>query len=303
MGYALKVLEPYATKAARTVLRGRKLPGPAMLKKTRTMKTILLFILLTITFNSFALKPELNYLRKPNELNISYREHIINTPDNFKLKTWICSPKKEIDNKTTIILAYGDAGNMSYWLNQVGELVKNGFTVVTFDYRGFGESQSFKINNDYLYYNEFVTDLVTVIRWTKNNTTENQIGIWALSMGTIMSTLALQQENIDFLIAEGFVVSPIKIKQSIKELKNKDILLPFNYNMYESVLKKLPTKTLLFSGKQDIVTTVEDSKFVEKLNPHNKLIEFDGNHLQGFQILTFKELGDRYVKEIIEFIK
>ena len=26
-GYALKALEPYATKAARTVLRGRKLPG------------------------------------------------------------------------------------------------------------------------------------------------------------------------------------------------------------------------------------------------------------------------------------
>ena len=33
MGYALKALEPYATKAARTVLRGRKLPGPTILKK------------------------------------------------------------------------------------------------------------------------------------------------------------------------------------------------------------------------------------------------------------------------------
>jgi predicted alpha/beta-fold hydrolase len=272
------------------------------MSKTQNMKNTLLLILLVFAVNSFALKPDLKYLQKPNELNISYKEHIITTSDNFKLKTWICSPRKETDNKTTLILAYGDAGNMSYWLNQVSELVKNGFTVVTFDYRGFGESEYFKINNDYLYYNEFVTDLVTVIRWTKNNTNENQIGIWALSMGTIMSTLALQQENIDFLIAEGFVVDPLKIKQSIKELKNKDILLPTNYNEYKNTLNKLSTKTLIFSGNQDIVTTVKDSKFVESLNKENKLIEFNGNHLQGFKTLTTNEFGDRYIQEIIKFI-
>ena len=184
------------------------------------MKKILLLVLIAVTFNSFALKPEPKYLQKPNELNISYSEHIIRTPDHFNLKAWVCSPKKEIDNKTTIILASGDAGNMSYWLTQVGELVKNGFTVVTFDYRGFGESQYFKINNDYLYYNEFVTDLVTVIRWTKKKTTENQIGILALSMGTIMSTLALQKRKYRLFNCRRICSKPNKIKaidQKIEE--------------------------------------------------------------------------------------
>jgi hypothetical protein len=37
-GMALKGLEPYAGKQARTVLRGRKLPGPNMIKKD-TMDT------------------------------------------------------------------------------------------------------------------------------------------------------------------------------------------------------------------------------------------------------------------------
>jgi len=266
------------------------------------MKHILLLLFLAFTINTIALKPDLNYLRKPNELNIPYKEYIITTPDNFKLKTWICTPQKEIDNKTTIILAYGDAGNMSYSLNQVSELVKNGFTVVTFDYRGFGESDSFKINNDYLYYNEFVTDLVSAIRWTKVNNSQKRIGIWALSMGTIMSTFALQEESLDFLIAEGFVVNPMEIKQKIKELKNKEILLPNNDNNYKNALNSLSTKTLLFAGKQDIVTTIEDSKFVKNLNQKNDLVEFNGNHLQGFQTLTQKEYGDIYIKKIIEFI-
>ncbi|MFA5514363.1 MAG: alpha/beta fold hydrolase [Sphaerochaetaceae bacterium] len=267
------------------------------------MKNIFLLILLAFAVDSFALKPDLKYSRKPNELQISFKEYFISTPDNCKLKTWVCSPQKDLDNKTTLILAYGDAGNMSYWLSQVAELVKNGFTVVTFDYRGFGESDSFKIDTDYLYYNEFVIDLVSVIRWTKHNIAENQTGIWALSMGTIMSTLALQEESVDFLIAEGFVISPLKIKQSIKALKNKEILLPAKSREYEKSLLQLSVKTLLFSGKQDIVTTVKDSEFVKNLNKQNHLIAFDGNHLQGFQVLSSTGFGDRYITEIIEFLR
>jgi hypothetical protein len=267
------------------------------------MKKILILIILGLSINIFALKPDLKYVRKPCDLNINYKEQITLTPDNFKLKTWLCSPRKEVDNKTTLILAYGDAGNMSYWLNQVAELVKKGFTVVTFDYRGFGESDSFEINNEYLYYNEFVTDLVSVIRWTKNNHKENQIGIWALSMGTIMSTLAFKEENVDFLVAEGFVRNPMKIKQSIKKLKNKEIILPSDHYKYENDLNQLSIKTLLFSGKKDIVTTVEDSKFVKNLNKQNKLIEFDGNHLGGFKALSSVSLGDRYIQEILGFVK
>jgi len=85
------------------------------------MKKILFLVLVTIAINTFALKPDLKYLRKPNELNISFKEYFITTPDNFNFKTWLCSPKKEADNKTTLLLAHGDAGNMSYWLNQVAE--------------------------------------------------------------------------------------------------------------------------------------------------------------------------------------
>lgn len=267
------------------------------------MKKNLILLLIIFSVEAFALKPDLKYLRKPNELNIKFQEYLVTTPDNYKIKIWVCTPEKTTDKKVTLILAYGDAGNMSYWLNQVAELLKKGFTVVTFDYRGFGESDSFSINPEYLYYNEFVTDLVSVICWTKKNNKENQIGIWALSMGTIMTTLAMQQEKVDFIIAEGFVISPLKIKESIKKLKNKEIILPPKWNNYENALKSLSTKTLLFSGKQDIVTTGKDSKYVKNLNSQNKIIEFEGNHLQGFQVLTSKSFGDEYIKGMIDFIK
>lgn len=266
------------------------------------MKRILIFLLFVFAMEAFALKPDLKYLGKPDKLGIQYEEYAVTTADNYKIKAWVCSPKKDIDRKITLILAYGDAGNMSYWLSQVAQLVKNGFTVITFDYRGFGESSPFSINPEYLYCNEFVNDLVSIIGWTKKNNSENQVGIWALSMGSIMTTLAMQQEDVDFIIAEGFVVSPIKVKESIKKLKNKEIILPTGWNNYDDALNNLSVKTLLFSGKQDVVTTVDDSKYVKNLINQNKIIEFEGNHLQGFQVLTSESFGDGYIKEMIEFI-
>ncbi|MBZ0244139.1 MAG: hypothetical protein K8F24_13040, partial [Bacteroidales bacterium] len=44
------------------------------------------------------------------------------------------------------------------------------------------------------------------------------------------------------------------------------------------------------------------SQFVTNLNQENELVEFDGNHLQGFQTLTQKTFGVGYIKKIINFI-
>jgi alpha/beta superfamily hydrolase len=266
-------------------------------------KSALLLLLLLTVIPSYALKPDRNYLAKPDAKGMMYKEQDIVTPDNYKLKSWLCYPAKENDKKTTLIIAYGDAGNMSYWLDQTAELVKAGFTVVLFDYRGFGESSDFEMNKDYLYYNEFATDLSTVLKWAKTNIKENNTGIWALSMGTIMTTLTLEKEKADFLIAEGYVVSPVKVQQKLKELKNKDILLPQGADKFPGILKKQQIKTLVFAGTEDIVTTADDSKIITGLNSTNSLIVFEGNHLQGFQTLSELAYGDKYISAIINFIK
>jgi len=51
------------------------------------------------------------------------------------------------------------------------------------------------------------------------------------------------------------------------------------------------------------VTTEKHSEFVKNLSKQNKLIEFDGNHLQGFSIMSSNGFGDNYISEIINFLK
>ena len=252
---------------------------------------------------ALALKPEKVYLSHPDSLQLNSETHVVETPDGAKLKVWLLKPKDDIKNGNTLIISYGDAGNMSYWLTQCGILTERGFTVVMFDYRGFGESSDFSMNPNQLYYNEFATDLKSIIQWTKQHVKSNKLGVWSLSMGTIMSTWAVQTEKVDFMVGEGFVSSLTQVQKRLFDFKQREMVLPENSGGYEALIRKIEIPVLLFAGNQDQFTTVEDSKQVAAQKKNRRMIRFEGNHLQGFQVLSKHFYGDGYLMEIERFIK
>lgn len=266
------------------------------------MKTFLFVISILLTTTAIAINPHKDYKWTPDSLQLDYENIQVKTPDNYSLNVWKILPEEHKNNKTTIILAYGDAGNMSYYLYQVKEFIKSGFTVVMFDYRGFGKSSSFDINKSYLYYEEYATDLISIIKWSKKEMSDNKFGIWAISMGTIISTIAINKESIDFYIAEGTVYNPVEHAKRIQKQKNKKILLPEGANKLPYYYKNISPPMLIFSGKTDKITPIEDCNEICNLGENRKKIEFDGDHMYGFRILTKKTPGDLYLEEILSFI-
>jgi alpha-beta hydrolase superfamily lysophospholipase len=177
------------------------------------MYRILLFAAgILLYFHSYGLKPAKRYEAIPDTLKLPFEKTTITTSDNVKLKSWTFLPEKQADNNITLVLAYADAGNMSWWLTQATVLSQVGFTVVMFDYRGFGESDAFTIDPKMLYYNEFSTDLAAVIQYAKKKYPKHKTGVWAFSMGTIIATLAAKTTQPDFMIGDGFVTNPEIIK-------------------------------------------------------------------------------------------
>ena len=263
---------------------------------------LLTLIFLLLGFKASCLKPVKNYINHPDSLGLNYESLSIKSSENIVLNGWKLIPSTEKDLKSTIILAYGDGGNMSYWLDYAKEMVLSGHTMVLFDYRGFGESSAFEMNLNQLYYEEFTEDLEAVINWSKDKIENKTLSIWALSMGTISATYALQNTTIDFLIAEGFVYDPFEIKRKLYELKGKEIILPKCASDYNSFIHTIKCPILLFSGTLDQITTVEEVNKIKLLNDKNQLLTFEGNHLEGFQKLTENSLGDEYVKSITSFI-
>ena len=78
--------------------------------------------------------------RTPNDLNLEYQEHIIETRDSEKLHAWLITTHCPTI-APTIVYFHGNTGNighrMEYYYNMHQHLEINIFTV---DYRGFGKS-------------------------------------------------------------------------------------------------------------------------------------------------------------------
>ncbi|MVX35924.1 alpha/beta hydrolase family protein [Myroides sp. LoEW2-1] len=264
------------------------------------MRNFLSFLLLFLTCTVYALEPIKEYVDHPGNSKYKFEAVEILTEDAYKLKSWIIFPKEESDLHRTLILAYGDNGNMSYLVRQVLEVVGQGYTVVMFDYRGFGESQDFVVEKDVLYYDEFTLDLKAVVNYTKARF-DTKIGVWALSMGTIYATELYSQLPYDYLIAEGFVGNPKKVVEVVHKHLERELTLPESSSKYELALSKLSLPVLFFAGDRDGLTSPEDSYRAKYLNEKSEVILFKGGHLQGFQALSNEYHGQRYIEAISSF--
>lgn len=265
-------------------------------------KTLILLLLFLSSQICFGLKPDPEYLYTPDVLDITFHTNKIITDSEATLNSWLITAEDEVRNGTTLILCYGDMGNMSYWIYHAKALSQVGYDVLLFDYRGFGKSANFEINPDYLYYDEFAEDLISVIKWAKVNLNYDKLGLLSFSMGTIMSSIAIQTESVDFLIGEGFVLNPKNILSKIKELKGKDTLLPESSTYYNKMVKNLKLPILLFSGTQDVITSLYDSEKAISNSINGKSIAFEGNHLEGFLKLSGDSFGQKYIEEINNFL-
>jgi len=64
-------------------------------------------------------------------------EHAFETPDGEMLYGWYCRADDPI---ASIVFCHGNTGNLTKSAEAVGVLVRSGFNVLMFDYRGFGRS-------------------------------------------------------------------------------------------------------------------------------------------------------------------
>lgn len=264
------------------------------------MKHLLCLFTLLIVNLVGAVNPVKEYADHPANSNFKYEEVRIKTDDGYTLNSWILYANEEKKHNRTLILAYGDAGNMSYWLRQAIEVVNQGYDVVLFDYRGFGESDAFTMLEDQLYYDEFATDLQAVVAYTKTKF-HTKIGVWALSIGTIAAVLTSEKESYDYLIADGFMVSPKVIKTRLDDFLQKETKLPEQARDYDQALTRLSIPVLFFAGDRDGLTTVHDSNRVKPLNPKSQVVIYKGGHLQGFQAMTNTYHGQGYIEAMNSF--
>jgi alpha-beta hydrolase superfamily lysophospholipase len=173
---------------------------------------IFAFWLLFLSTQAFAIHPYKDYVALPSQAGMSYDSLNIPTTDHFRLTGWYCKPAKD-SSDILIVLAGGDAGNMSYDLQLAQFLIVNFHVpVMLFDYRGFGTSQAFAYDSNAVGHPEYLTDFDAAVSYAKSKYVAKNIIIYGRSLGASLALVEGSMENgISGVIAE----SPYAYQDSI----------------------------------------------------------------------------------------
>lgn len=127
------------------------------------MKHILITLLSILVFSGAAnaLNPSRTYQSLPEKFNMTYTATAVPTNDGEAiLNSWYFPAK----TKTTrlVLITHNGEGNMADYLRKVDGFLGT-TNVVIFDYRGYGESSEFEIDNNMYIYPHFQDDVESMI--------------------------------------------------------------------------------------------------------------------------------------------
>ena len=221
---------------------------------------------LLLSSTTYALKPIKNYIKNPADYECRYDSVSVNTNDNMQLAGWYIYSKSDGSQKPVIIFSYGDAGNMSYFLDYANELSSNGYNVLLYDYRGFGHSHDFSLDEDMLIYKEFLLDLDAAVQYVKERYA-SEIVLFGHSMGATLSIgVADSRDDILAVVADGPYENTQKVLNRINLFQEKnnqsrrfkiEHLYPKDAEPENAIQNFRNTAFYTFTGSEDEVITAD----------------------------------------------
>ena len=273
------------------------------------LRILLLLCLLLASAPAFALKPKPDWWGTPDSLHLRYQTLALTTPDHYQLAAWLIEPQADVpDQHTTMVVAGSDYGNMANFLHAAHALAATGYRVLLFDYRGFGHSQAFAINENMLYYPEFSTDLRTALAEARRQSPGQRVGIIGFSMGTIPAADVAASERADFLITDSYVRNPLAIQAYYQRTRpERPVLLPAAADVaaYNRVARRVKCPWLFVVGSDDPVTTQADSVAVAQAarrGQRRQVLTTKSGHMGSMQVLSKVWYGDEYAQDVRRFL-
>lgn len=293
--------------------------------------SLILFVTLVLISSSllFALKPERKYRAIPSDYGIIYRQATIHTADGLKLNSWFIPaqdtsgiansiigrvvpvppelkprirPYKTLSDsrRPTIIICDGDAGNMTQLIFYSYHFFTLGYNVLLFDWRGFGESSDWPIEQDRLCYAEFIIDYDAALNFVKQQpeVDTTKIGVMGFSTGAYLSfAITAKRNDIAAYVGRALLTSFDDILPILKKISpDRMFLAPENYPIELLPINAAKTITIpvfLIVGDRDERTPVWMSKkIVDELKGIKELwIVPNAEHggIKGPEFITYPE--------------
>lgn len=249
---------------------------------------------------SIALRPETGYRAVPADYGIIYKEVTFQTSDSVTIRGWFFPAQDTValanqfvgrlipmperlkapprpykvgaeQPKPTIVVCDGDAGNMTFLILYAYHFCTSGFNVLTFDWRGFGNSEEWPIESDHLVYSEFLLDYEAAIDFVKARpeTKPDRIGLFGFSTGAYMSfAVAVSRGDVAALVCRGMLTSFEDVLPILAKLSpERSLHIPADFPtqlLPAHAAEGMKIPTLLVVGEDDNRTPPWMSRYVHE---------------------------------------
>ncbi|WP_151088818.1 alpha/beta hydrolase [Hymenobacter baengnokdamensis] len=267
------------------------------------MVRVLLFCLALLAAGpAFAIKPFAKYWARPDTLGLKYQDLTLTTPDQVHLAAWLIEPTAGVPTQhTTVVVAGGDMGNMASNIYTAASLAGAGYRVLLFDYRGFGHSDAFTINQNYLYYPEFATDTRAALTEARRRSPGQRVGLMGFSMGSLVGSEAAATTRCDFLVTVAYPANPQNVVSYYQRIRpERPIILPADA-AYSRVASKVKCPWLFITGTDDKATTLADTMTVAQAasrRQRREVLPVPGDHQQSMGAFVEDDTAPRCLEAL-----
>ena len=259
-------------------------------------KLLTVFLLIYLVFGVFLFFNQKNIIffpakkmrQKPANLNIE--EVYFTTQDKIKLHAWFLDHKAD----KTVLFFHGNAGNISYRLNQLKVFKKLNLNALIFDYRGYGKSDGAISKEENLY-----TDSAAAYNYLlkEKSIHPTKIVIWGRSLGGALAIDIAQYQDLAAVIIESTFSSALEVAQKKFWFLPVNLLARFHFRN-DKKINNIKSKILIIHSKDDQVIPWSHGKYLFAKAPKpKKFLEIKGTHNYGFL-----ESYDLYLAEIKKFL-
>ncbi len=215
-----------------------------------------------------ALNPSYTYKQKPGTFKMNYEQVWVQTEDGASLVVWKF-PARELKTNSVVLISHNGEGNMADYLRRIDQLGAK-HNVVIYDYRGFGESSEFAIDNNMYIYPQFQKDMEAMIDYCRKEYGNNIILYgWGIGAGLSLG-VGWHRPEVKKIIADTPFLSMEDLES---RFSNWDEPMEIPFAGYEKRYEPIyaldspsgdDKRLLLIIGSNDILFSSTDMKTLQK---------------------------------------
>jgi len=254
---------------------------------TIIISLVLIYIIVIVFLNFYQRKiiyhPFVSSYSK-TEKEFKYKEVIIETNDNLKLKSWF--HEKDIKNKKTLVFFHGNAGDLSNRIYKLNVLKGLDINFLILAYRGFSGNLG-KPSEKGLY-----EDAKSTLKWLNElGIKDNQIIIYGESLGASVAVEVSQNKNFSGIILEAPFTSMTRIGKKYYPIFPVNLILKDKFNTIDK-LKNIKSPVMVLHGKKDKIVPFEmgEEVFDKLKKPKFSYFTKEDDHMMEFNEEMFKNL-------------